>query len=375
MSERLSDRSPLPAPRPLSTAAAAWLVAGREVRARLRSRAFLVSSGILFAAVLLTVVLGGLLGAHPVRTHIAVVQGSVPQAVLEGAHGLSAELVPDTATAERMVRTGEAEAAAVPDPGSTLGFAVVAESSPPTDVLQQLSVSPAVHLLDPEKGAGLLRYLVAIGFGIVFFLSGMTFGQLIAQSVVEEKATRIVEILLAAIPARALLAGKVIGSTILAVAQIVVLLGIAVVGLALTGQTSLIGALRGPIAWFAVFFVLGFLLLATMFAATGALVSRQEDAAATTMPVTMLVMAPYILIIVLNGSDTALGIMSYVPFSAPVAMPLRLFLGTAQWWEPLISLAILVATVLLMLRLGARIYENALLRLGTRVPWRQALRR
>lgn len=366
---------PTAAARPLSTAAAAWLVAGREVRARLRSRAFLVSTGILFATVLLTVILGGVLSAAPAATHIAVVQGAVPSAVLEAARGLSAEVVPDAATAERMVHAGQVAAAAVPDPGSTLGFSVVAESSPPTGVLEQLSVSPSVHLLHPEKGAGLLRYLVAIGFGLVFFLSGMTFGQLIAQSVVEEKATRIVEILLAAIPARALLAGKVIGSTILAVGQIVVLLGIAIGGLALTGQASLIGALRGPIVWFALFFVLGFLLLATMFAATGALVSRQEDAAATTLPVTMLVMAPYILIIVLNGSDTAVGIMSYVPFSAPVAMPLRLFLGTAQWWEPLVSLAILIATVLLMLQLGARIYENALLRLGTRVPWRQALRR
>jgi ABC-2 type transport system permease protein len=362
-------------PRPLSTPAAAWLVAGREIRARLRSRAFLVSSGILLGVVLVTVILGGVLSANPAATHIAVVQGAVPTAVIQDAHGLAPQLVPDTATAEHLVRTGAVAAAAVPDPGSTLGFAIVAESSPPTDVLSELSVSPSVHLLAPEKGAGLLRYLVAIGFGLVFFVSGMTFGQLIAQSVVEEKATRIVEILLAAIPARALLAGKVIGSTILALVQIVLLLGIALGGLALTGQTGLIGQLRAPVVWFAVFFVFGFLLLATMFAATGALVSRQEDAAATTMPVTMLVMAPYVLIIVLNGNDTAVGIMSYIPFSAPVAMPLRMFLGTAQWWEPLISLAILIVTVLLMLQLGARIYENALLRLGTRVPWRQAFRR
>jgi ABC-2 type transport system permease protein len=56
-------------------------------------------------------------------------------------------------------------------------------------------------------------------------------------------------------------------------------------------------------------------------------------------------------------------------------MPLRLFLGTAQWWEPFVSLAILIATTLAVIALGARIYENALLKLGSRVPWREALGR
>ena len=69
------------------------------------------------------------------------------------------------------------------------------------------------------------------------------------------------------------------------------------------------------------------------------------------------------------------GILSYVPFSAPVGMPLRLFLGTAAWWEPLVSLAILTLTTVLIVMLGARIYERTLLKLGARVGWREALTR
>ncbi len=67
-------------------------------------------------------------------------------------------------------------------------------------------------------------------------------------------------------------------------------------------------------------------------------------------------------------------IMSYVPFSAPVGMPMRLFLGEAQWWEPLVSLAVLIATTAVVVALGSRIYSNSLLRTGSRVKLREALR-
>lgn len=68
-------------------------------------------------------------------------------------------------------------------------------------------------------------------------------------------------------------------------------------------------------------------------------------------------------------------ILSYVPFSAPVGMPLRLFFGDAAWWEPLISLAILVVTAWLVSLVAARMYENSLLKMGSRVPLREALKR
>ena len=142
-----------------------------------------------------------------------------------------------------------------------------------------------------------------------------------------------------------------------------------------TGQAALLQGLGAPVVWFAVFFVFGFVLLASLFAATAALVSRQEDIGSTTTPVTLLVMLPYFLVIFFNDNPVVLAIMSYVPFSAPIGMPLRLFLGDAQWWEPFLSLAILIATTLAVIALGARIYENALLKLGSRVPWREALSR
>ena len=219
-----------------------------------------------------------------------------------------------------------------------------------------------------------LRYLVAIGFGVVFLMAASLFGSTIAQSVVEEKQTRVVEILISAIPARSLLAGKVIGNTVLAMGQILGLAAIAIIGLTVTGQTALLQGLGTPIVWFAVFFLFGFILLASLFAAAAAMVSRQEDIGSTTMPLTMLVMAPYMLVILFNDNALVMSIMSYVPFSAPVGMPMRLFLGEAQWWEPLLSLVILLVTCVAAIWVGAKIYENSLLRMGARVKLGEALR-
>ena len=164
-----------------------------------------------------------------------------------------------------------------------------------------------------------------------------------------------------------------IGNTILAMGQILGLAAIAIVGLMVTGQSELLAGLGAPILWFAVFFLFGFILLASLFAAAGAMVSRQEDIGSTTTPLTMLIMAPYFLVIFFNDNPTVLAIMSYVPFSAPVGMPMRLFLGEAQWWEPILSLAILIATCIGAIVVGAKIYENSLLRMGARVKLREAL--
>ena len=92
------------------------------------------------------------------------------------------------------------------------------------------------------------------------------------------------------------------------------------------------------------------------------------------MPVTMLVMLPYFAVIFFNDNPTVLAIMSYIPFSAPVGMPVRLFLGTAEWWEPLLSLAILAVTTVVVLLLGSKMYSNSLLRTGARVKLGEALR-
>ena len=88
----------------------------------------------------------------------------------------------------------------------------------------------------------------------------------------------------------------------------------------------------------------------------------------------MLVMLPYFGVVFFSDNAVVMTILSYVPFSAPVGMPVRLFFGEAQWWEPLVSLGLLAATTAAVALLASRIYANSLLRMGARVPLREALR-
>ncbi|MBC7723710.1 MAG: ABC transporter permease [Burkholderiaceae bacterium] len=357
----------------LSSFAIVRLVAGREVTARLRSKSFLISTGVLLLFVLASIVVGSIASANAELPKIAV-ERSVTNA-LPDMSAYQQTFVDTVDEAETLVRDGSVEAAVVSNSEvSPLGITVIALSEAPPAIISQLSVAPDVRILTPPAQDPFLAYLVAIGFGLVFFLSTISFGTTIAQSVVEEKQTRIVEILLATISARLLLAGKVVGNSILALGQTVLIALLASVGLLVTGQNVLLGQIGPAAAWFVVFFIFGFVLLASMFSAAASLVSRQEDLGAVISPVTTLVMIPYFAVIFFNDNPLVLGIMSYVPFSAPVGMPMRLFLGAAQWWEPLVSLLILLVSTVLVIIVGARIYSNSLLRTSGRVKLRDALK-
>lgn len=349
------------------------LVARREITMKLRSKAFLISTAVLMLAVLGSVLFGGFLSASPPKTSLAATGSAVALA-----HQLPNMKVTEVASVEEaksLVLKGTVSAALVPADGAPAGVSIVALDSVPNSLVTMLSVAPKVELLKPNDFNPLLAYFAAIAFGIVFFMSAMTFGTTIAQSVVEEKQTRIVEILMSTISVRALMAGKVIGNSILAFAQIAAIAALAAIGLSVTGQSELLASFGPSIAWFVVFFIFGFVMIAALYAATASLVSRQEDVGSATSPVMMLVMLPYILVIAFNDNPLVLAIMSYVPFAAPVGMPMRVFLGQAEWWEPLLSLAILLVTTAFVIMLGSRIYSNALLRTGARVKLSEALAR
>ena len=91
-------------------------------------------------------------------------------------------------------------------------------------------------------------------------------------------------------------------------------------------------------------------------------------------PAMMMVMIPYFGVVFFADNSLIMTILSYVPFSAPVAMPVRMFLGEAQWWEPLLSLGLLAVCTAAVVALAAKIYAGSLLRTGTRVSVKDALR-
>ncbi|MGO1768676.1 MAG: ABC transporter permease [Microbacterium sp.] len=356
-----------------SAAQATWLVAERDIVSRLRSKAFLVSTLILVLLAVGGIIWMGVADSTSSGTPVAATSDAA--AVLEDADQLDVTEVEDRAAGEALVRDEEVDALVLPDADAPTGVEVIALDEAPEGVLSQLAIQPEVTLLEDPAVPFFLRYMLGIVFGILFMGITLTFAMPIATAVVEEKQTRVIEILISTVSARALLAGKVLGNLILALGQIIVLATASIIGLAVTGQGAVVSDFGAPVAWFAVFFAIGFLLLSAMFAAAGSMVSRQEDISPTVMPVMYLVMLPYFLVIFLGNNPVVMNVLSYVPFSAPVAMPVRLFFDEAAWWEPILSLAIMLATCFGVIALGARIYENSLLKMGARVKFSEALRR
>lgn len=349
---------------------ATGLVAEREILAQVRSRSFIISTAITLLLVIGGIVLSSILGGRTEATRVAVLDGSN---IVSASETIEPVEVSDRAEAEELVRSGDVEAAVLPD-GSTLGYTVIALDEAPGDVVSALSVSPEVELLEPSETNPGLRFIIGLAFGIVFMLAAIGSGAMIMQNTVQEKQSRVVEILLAAVPARALLAGKIIGNSVIGVGTAAAIAAAASLGLALTGQTELLDLLSASIIWFVVFFVFGFVLVASVFAAGAALVSRQEDTGAVMTPAMMLVMIPYFGVVFFGDNALIMTILSYVPFSAPVGMPVRLFFGEAQWWEPLISLGLLVVSTAVVVLIASKVYTNSLLKTGSRVSLREALR-
>jgi ABC-2 type transport system permease protein len=350
----------------MTTLAAARLVAAREIKVKLRDKTFLFSTVFFLLIAVASTVLPALLDGGPAS--VAVAGNSASASALQRA-GLEVRPAASDAAAEQLVRDGEVDAAVVSGPR------VLAMDETPNEVVEALSTAPPVQLLDPSAVDPFLQFIVPFALAFIFFITSFTFGLLIAQSVTEEKQTRIVEILVSSVPVRALLTGKVAAMTLLAFAQIALVALVAYAGMQIAGVDSGVMGLVGPaIGWFLPFFVLGFVMLATLWAGVGALAARQEDLAGSSSPLQMAVMLPFFAVIFLSDNAAAMRVLSYIPLSSPVAMPIRLFNEEAAAWEPFVSLVILALTALLFLGVGARLYEGSLLRTNGRTTLATAWR-
>ncbi len=351
-----------------SFAAATWLVAEREIKSFVRTKGFWIGFSVIIVALFATSILPKVFASS---TSVAVVDSSA-NAVL-GQAEIEVVSVTDVAAAEDLVREEEVDAAVVPDPTgeSVTGVRVIALSSPPSEVVAALGTTPPVDLLEESEVGHGERTLVIMAFALLFLMFGIG-GVAIAQSTVTEKQTRIVEILVATVPVRALLAGKILGHALLTLGQVVVVAIAAPIAVRLGDHGELVTVLLPALGWFVPFMCLGFLLLAAMWAVSGAVVSRQEDLGSSMSFVMLLVMGPYFAVLMLSDNATAMTVLSFVPFSAPVAMPVRAFTEDAQPWEALASLGVLAASVVVITVLAARLYSGALLQTKGKVALTKA---
>ena len=396
------------AARSLGSGAAIRLVAGRELRTRLLSKGFVWIT----VAFVVIVVLGGLLlkitGSSSSAEHVAVTAetSSAAASIKASAAGVGVEVetqeVADRAAGEDLLRSGDVDALVVAtnpsldvvvkqtldDPltsvfGSlaqqlALSSAVTQLGGDPAAVAQDIATAaPSIVALEPEPERDAGQIVAGIVVGILLFVALMNAGQLVAQGVVEEKSSRVVELLLATLRPWQLMAGKVLGIGAVGLIQLVLVVGAAVasaLGFGVLDSTSLdVGSVA---LWSLVWFVVGFAMFALVLAALAALVSRQEDIGSVTGPVIALMIVPYIIGISIAPYDpenTLVVVLSFVPFAAPFVMPIRQALGTADGWEVAVSLGLSLALVPVLVWLAGRIYSNAVLHAGGRVRLKDAL--
>lgn len=358
----------------ISPPAAVWLVAKREITSQVRSKSFIISTVILLVAVfVLAIFAGRAVNNETQAVPVAVVEETAE--VVAGNPLFEVTEATDESEAVALVESGDVKAAILPnaDPQQWPGYRLIADKEVPTTLQMATTMSPEVELLNPDDDSEfLLEYMVSLVFGVIFIMSVTTFGSTIAQNTVVEKQTRTVELLVSAVSPRVLLAGKILGNSALAIGQTVAIVLAGVIGLAAVGQGGLLSLLTAPMLWFVVFFIFGFVLFAAIFAASASLVSRIEDTGSVLSPVIMLTMAPYMIVIIFGQNPTVMAVASYVPFTSIVSMPVRIFNQGVSWWEPVLSLLILVVSDVLVILAAARIYHASVLRTGPRMRVKDA---
>ena len=382
-----------------------WLVAAREIRERGRSRAFLASLVVMLLAVAAAIALPALLDSGPGAKDVGLT-GATPTG-LTAALQAQGEAVDTTIRIHRYdTRAGGEAAVRDGDVDVLLVDARQLEWRKRADEQLKAVVTGAIQLvavrdraaaagIDPDELLAIVEPVpvanVELGrvegrspddetaaflMTMVLFFAISTYGAMVLSGVVEEKSSRTVEVLLARMPARNLLAGKIAGIGLLGLGQIAATAIVALVAVSLTDSFD-VPAIRGSVlAWAVVWFVLGYGLFATVFGTLGSLASRTEDASSVTGPVSVILVLGFFASFAAIGSpDTNWArLVSWFPITAPLAMPNRIAMGATTWWDPMIAVILTLATIAGLVVLGGRVYTRAILHTGAMLSLSEAWR-
>lgn len=394
----------------VSSSRAIGLIARREFTVQVMKKSFVISN-----IIILAVIIGGIVafsifsgGDGDDRDVVGVVGNQSIATVLEAtgdAVGNPVEVreIADASTARSDVESGDVAVALVPESAGaytaitdselTGALRAVVEGSVQTQAtdaaLAQQGVDQAalaaatanatvtVDAIDPPDPESGQR--VTLSLAAVFILYGQIigFGMYVAMGVVEEKSSRVVELLLSTVRPLQLLWGKIIGIGAVGILQLA-LYGAAGVGAGLaTGVLTLTGTAIGVFVSTLAWFVLGFAFFAVLYAAGGSMVSRQEDVNSTTMPLLILIMAMFFAAFYSVGDpeSTLSNVLSWIPPFSAIMMPLRIAAGVAPVYQIAGTAAIMAVTTAALATVAAKIYQRSILRIGKTVTWKEAFAR
>jgi ABC-2 type transport system permease protein len=384
------------------------LVAGREVRERLRGRVFRVVTIILFAAVAAAVVIPTIQTSSAKRLRVGVVAGSAElgaqlQALAKNVP-VSVELIDkaDLSSARSDLSAGRLDmvvdgmntvvvkdAISASDASAFARYVrIVATTLGVQHAFAQAGLTPEqagdvararplpVDSIHPNKKNRTTAEATALLGVILIFVVLTQYLTWTLMGVLEEKASRVVEVLLATVKPTELLAGKVTGIGAVALAQSLALVAFAFVLARAVGSSLVEGAAPFVVVAILVWLILGYALYSWMYAAAGSLGERQDQVQSMALPLSAPLIFGYIvsLVGVSSGNPSLLvKVLAYVPFTAPFAMPTLVGFGEASWWQFLLSVLITLVCTFFVARLAAAVYRGAVLRTGGRVRIRELL--
>lgn len=393
----------------LSPMTAIRLVAGRELSVHLRNKATVISTLVFVALIIGGLVVANIFSAQEKTVALGVVPdtedvGQATVSILE-AQDISTSITTfdNDADARTAVSDGNVDAfltgtgtditAVVKeslDSDISTAVASILQQTRIANLAQEAGVSPEAitdayaitdvptESLDPPAEVEDSQYFVGFIVGLLLYLGIFGGGMSVAQGVVEEKSSRVVEVLLASVRPSQLLTGKVIGIGLVSLIQVglYVLSGVITANaLGMTDGFDIdITAVGG---WVLLWFLLGFAVYALVFAALGALVSRQEDLGSVITVPMLLIVGAYMIGVAIAPNDpesSLVTIASYIPFTSPIVMPIRSAFGVASTTEVYLALALAVITIPLLLALTSKIYSNAIRRSGARIKLKDALK-
>lgn len=400
----MSDRNGLNPTRAIA------LVARREFLTQVQKKSFLVSNVIVLIAIIGGIVAASVLSGmdDDSRSKVGLVGDQSLSATLVAtgdAAGNPVEVteIDDEQTARSRVENGDLDVAVVPGNGGNVTAITKSEIDAPLRVVLDGAVAAqaqnaalaaqgvdaadlaaatgsavvtvdAIDPPDPERGQ---RIALSMAVVVLLYMQILAFGMYVAMGVVEEKSSRVVELLLSTLRPLQLLWGKVIGIGAVGLAQLAVY-GVVGVGAGVaTGVITLGGTAWGTLVGTLGWFVLGFAFFAVLYAATGSMVSRQEDVNSTAMPLTILIMAMFFAAFsaVQDPDGTLSNVLSWIPPFSAILMPLRIAAGVTSATQIVATVVLMLAVTVAMSAIAARIYQRSILRMGKTVSWREALAR
>jgi ABC-2 type transport system permease protein len=377
-----------------------FLITRREFVTRVRSRFFLIGTVVLMALLAGYIVLqADVINKSSTTVKVGFVGASQalakPLAATSGGGvTIQTQLVQSVSSGVDQVRSGDLDALVSGDPSApdveykdqldptvAANLTTLVQDIVFRQALAGSGVDPAaieakvaaagIHAvaLDPNAAQRSQSEVVGIFVAALLYIALVVYGSFVATGIVADKANRIVEILLSTVRSRQLLFGKVVGIGLVGFIQLVLLGSVALVAVmethAITVPAVGVTAVLGGLLWF----VLGFLFYALVYAAGGSLVSRQEDVGAVTAPIQVVILGSYLAFfwVVANPANPIGTVLSVLPPFAPVLMPARMATGDALAWQVVLAVALMLSAIVGMNALAARIYSNSVLRVGSRV--------